>query len=96
MLSKTELTKVYETLLSVPGMNEPVKIDLKLSRKQVLLLSNVIERGLQEDVDEKDVSLLHLAAADTRADLLKIAADLRDKAGLAEMNEKLKSFGRDA
>ncbi len=29
--------KVYGTILSIPGMNETVKIDLKISRKNVLL-----------------------------------------------------------
>lgn len=93
MLSKTDLTKVYETLLSIPGMNEPVKIDLKLPRKQVLLLSKVIERGLAENSDEKELSILQLAPAETREELLKFAGELLQKGGLAEMNERLKSFG---
>jgi hypothetical protein len=93
MLSKTDLTKVYETLLSIPGMNEAVKIDLKLPRKQVLLLSKVIERGLLENSDEKEHSILHLATPEVRTELRKVVDDLLSKGGLTEMNEKLKSFG---
>lgn len=93
MLSKTDLTKVYETLLSIPGMNEAVKIDLKLPRKQVLLLSKVIERGLAEDGDETEPSILHLATPEVRTELGKVVDDLLSKGGLTEMNEKLKSFG---
>ncbi len=32
MLTTTDVAKVYDTILSVPGMNETVKIDMKLSR----------------------------------------------------------------
>jgi hypothetical protein len=93
MLSKTDLTRVYETLLSIPGMNEAVKLDLKLPRKHVLLLSKVIERGLAEDGDENEPSILHLATPEIRAELRKVVDDLLQKGGLTEMNEKLKSFG---
>lgn len=93
MLSKTDLTKVYETLLSIPGMNEAVKIDIKLPRKQVLLLSKVIERGLAENGEEKEPSILGLASLETRVELVKVAEELLAKGGLTEMNEKLKSFG---
>lgn len=46
MLTKTELGRLYETLLSIPGMNDPVRMDLKIPRKKVLQLSQVIRRGL--------------------------------------------------
>lgn len=93
MLSKTDLAKVYETLLSIPGMNEAVKVDLKLSRKHVLILSKVIERGLAESVDEKEPSILSLATPETREELGKISEELLAKGGLSEMAEKLKLFG---
>lgn len=93
MLSKTELTRIYETLLSIPGMNEPVKIEMKLPRKQVLLLSKVIERGLVENGEETEPSLLRLATLETREELGKVVSDLLAKGGLTEMAEKLKSFG---
>lgn len=93
MLSKTDLTKLYETLLSIPGMNEPVKIDLKLPRKQVLLLSKVIERGLVENDDEKELSILSLASPEMRDELQNVIGELLGKGGLSEMAEKLRSFG---
>ncbi len=52
MLNKTDLAKVYDTVLSIPGMNETVKIELKIPRKNVLLLSKVIERGLVQEGEE--------------------------------------------
>ena len=46
MLSKNDLAKLYDTVLSIPGMNQTVKVDLKIPRKNVLLLSKIIQRGL--------------------------------------------------
>ena len=46
MLAKNEVAKVYDTVLSIPGMNQNVKVNLQISRKNLLLLSKVIERGL--------------------------------------------------
>ncbi len=46
MMTKKEMEVVYDTLLCIPGMNDQVKVDLKLSRKNVLLLSQAVERGL--------------------------------------------------
>jgi hypothetical protein len=43
MLSTDDVAKVYDTILSIPGMNEIVKIDLKITRKNVLLLNRVME-----------------------------------------------------
>jgi hypothetical protein len=45
MLAKTDIARIYETVLSIPGMNENVKIVLSISRKNTLLLSKAIERG---------------------------------------------------
>jgi len=45
MLTTNDVAKVYDTILSPPGMNETVKIDLRISRRSVLLLNSVITRG---------------------------------------------------
>ncbi len=59
MLTTTDVAKVYDTILSIPGMNETVKIDMKISRKNVLLLNSVIERGLTvKNADDKSSNLL--------------------------------------
>lgn len=92
MLSKMDLTKLYDTLLSIPGMNETVKIDFKIPRKNVLLLSKVIERGLEQEGTKNGTSILDIASPETLNELLKLADDLLEKGGLMEMNEKLKSF----
>jgi hypothetical protein len=38
MLTANDVVKVYDTILTIPGMNDTIKIDIKMSRKNVLLL----------------------------------------------------------
>lgn len=92
MLSTSEAGKVFDTVLSIPGMNEMVKIDLKISRKNVLLLSNVLESGLKKMGEDGEAGLLSKLPKETFAELNQIATDCLQKAGLAELNEKLKSL----
>ncbi len=44
MLTTNDVAKVYDTILSIPGMNQTVKIDMRISRKNLLLLNSVIKR----------------------------------------------------
>jgi len=93
MLAKTEVAKIYETILSIPGMMEDIKVPFKTSRKNVLLLSKVIERGLNSpETDDGSVSVLEILSTETREELSQIAAQLLNMAGLSEMNERLKAF----
>jgi hypothetical protein len=93
MLAKNDVAKIYETVLSIPGMNEEVKVSLKISRKNLLLLNKVIERGLNgKETDDKSISVLDTVSKETLQELSDIAVQLLNKAGLTEMNDKLKSF----
>jgi len=92
-MTPTDLAKLYETVLSIPGMNDAVKIDLRIPRKNVLLISKLIQKGLA--VDKKNsgaISILEGLSPESIADLQAVAKDLLTKAGLMEMNEKLDSF----
>ncbi len=53
MLTTTDVVRVYDIILSIPGMNETVTIDMRISRKNVLLLNSVIKRGLSVKDDDK-------------------------------------------
>lgn len=92
MLTTNEVARVYDTILSIPGMNDAVKIDLKISRKNVLLLHRVIERGLTLKPDDTSANFLNIVPKDTLQELTSIAEDCLKKAGLSELSEKLKSF----
>lgn len=91
MLSAKDVTIVYETMLSFPGMTDAIKISLLIPRKQALLLAKVIELGVAMRANDPN-SLLAVADNDTLNDLKAISADLLKKAGLTEMNEKLNAL----
>ena len=92
MLTTTDVAKVYDTILSIPGMNETVKIDMRISRKNVLLLNSVIKRGLNAKDDDKSLNLLGSIPEETLKELSTLADDCLTKAGLTELSEKLNSF----
>ena len=93
MLTTTDVAKVYDTILSIPGMNETVKIDMRISRKNVLLLNSVIKRGLSPKDDDISLNLLENLPAETLQDLNAFAEDCLTKAALIELSEKLNSLG---
>jgi hypothetical protein len=87
MLTTNDVAKVFDTILSTPGMNEMVKIDLKISRKNVLLLHHVIERGM---TIENDVSgVLGSLSKEGLIELKNVAEECLQKAGIVELNQKL-------
>ena len=88
MAANNVLGTVYETLLCSPGMNEPVKIDLKISRKTVLLLNSVIEVSVNNPGDISN-ELLALVPADELEELKNFSEECLKKAGLKELSEKM-------
>ncbi len=93
MIAKNDVAKVYDTILSIPGMNDEMKVSLKISRRNLLLLNKLIERGLNgKESNDQSISVLDTVPKETLQELSNIAAELLSKAGLTEMNEKLKAF----
>ncbi len=89
MLSAKDIGIVYETLLLSPGMNEPVKIALNLSRKNVMLLAKVIELGLANKESSSEQTIISIAQKETLVEISALSDELLSKAGLQEMNSKL-------
>jgi hypothetical protein len=85
------MAQVYETLLCSPGMNEVVKIDVRINRKTILLLNTVVEHGL-ELKDGDQTGLLASLSEETKAELKTFSEDCLTKAGLSELNEKIKGL----
>ncbi|MCV2484396.1 hypothetical protein OD917_05645 [Flavobacterium sp. SH_e] len=92
MLTENEAAQVFDTILSIPGMNEMVRIDLKISRKNVLLLHHVIERGITENGGSVSLLLQSIPKENTE-ELKQLSADCLSRAGLTELNEKLALLG---
>ena len=90
MLTTTDVQKVYDTILSMPGMNDPVKLELRITRRNILLLERVIARGLNGK--EEGAALLELLSPEVEGELQALAADCLLKAGLTILSEKLKDL----
>ena len=67
-----EVGKVYGALLCSPGMTDAVKVDLKVNRRLILLLVQVIERGIATKGAEGNFGMLE--AADKEEAELKVLA----------------------
>lgn len=87
MITTNDVAKVFDTVLSIPGMNETVKIDLKISRKNVLLLNHVIMRGLSLENDTS--GLMGSISLEGLTELKSVSEECLQKAGLVELNQKL-------
>jgi len=91
MNNKNEMVRMYETMLSLPSMDETVKFNQGIPRKQVLLLSLLIESGLKSDNPEiRD--MLAAMPDGTATELNKLGEEYLQKAGLTELSSKLRSF----
>ena len=89
MLTTDDAAQVFDTILSSPGMNEAVKIDVRISRRNVLLLSHVIEQGVKNKAEGKGSVFASLPDGG-KQELMEISTDFLQKAGLVELSEKLK------
>lgn len=88
-MTTNDVAKVVDTVLSIPGMNEVVKLDLKISRKNVLLLNHIIERGLSPKDNDKPSILMSSIQEENLEELRLFGEECLQKAGLIELREKL-------
>lgn len=91
-MTTNDVAQVIDTVLSIPGMNEMVKIDLRISRKNVLLLNHVIERGLSAKDDAKPSILMASIPQENLQELKFFGNECLQKSGLIELSEKLKTL----
>lgn len=95
MATTIDIALVYETLLASPGMSETIKIDLRVSRKTVLLLTRAIERGMQSwQTDQQGLVPAEFAGKESVSELEGIVSDCLQKAGLSALHEKLKNLNQ--
>lgn len=89
MMTTNEVGQVFDTILSSPGMSEAVKIDMKISRKAVLLFHQIIGESLSENKAEQGMLLSGFLSVETKEELKGVGNEFLQKAGLVEMSEKL-------
>ena len=85
-----EKMKIYEAVLSSPGMEDNVKIDFRISRKNILLISRIIEHGLSVD-ENKDEIFVQLPNENTE-EIQKVREEMLRKGKLNEFDIKLKAL----
>jgi hypothetical protein len=90
--SENEKARVYETLLSSPGMQEKCRVNLALSRQGILLFCRLIELGFSADQDlYSDAILMGLPMA-CREELAALKEELLKKGALEQFYQKLKEI----
>ena len=92
MLTENDAVRVFDTIMSSPGMNEMVRMDLKISRKNVLLLHHAIERGIAEDGGSPSARLQGTSKENAQ-ELKQLSEECLQRAGLTELNQKLSELG---
>ena len=92
MNANNELARIYEALLCVPGMNDNVKIDLKITRKNVLLLTQLIDRGLSGKSGESGTGMAEAVAKESLDEIKVVIHEFLEKAGLVDLDKKLRSL----
>jgi hypothetical protein len=89
-VANKEKSKIFETVLSSPGMNEKCKIVLMLSRQNILLLSRLIEAGLLTDQQGIDDEIIAALPKESLEEFKVIHEDILKKSDLTEFYERLK------
>ena len=91
-VANKEKSKIFETVLSSPGMNEKCKIVLMLSRQNILLLSRLIEAGLLTDEQAFDDEIILALPKESLEEFKSIHEDILRKGNLTDFYERLKSL----
>lgn len=92
MLTAKEMTAIFETLLSSPGMNDEVKIQFKASRKTILLLYKVVELGMASKDQGEAGGFFAAANEQVMEGIRVISSEILGHAGLTDMFQKLNSL----
>ena len=88
-MNASEIAKVYDTLLEVPWMSDTVKVDLKVSRKEILVLCQAIKEGIVRE-DGMVKILLSPLPKESAGQIAAIADEFLAKAGLSTVYGKFK------
>lgn len=76
--------------MSRPGLSEACKIVLNPSRQTILLLSRMIEQGIENRAEEESDELLSFLPDESVAELKAMADDMLYKSGLVDFYGRLK------
>ncbi len=83
-MNAEERARVYDTLLSAPGMEDAVRIDMKIPRKQLLVLNHILSLP---DLSKASELLKHIDG-DLFRGLKELGGAFLEKSSLVEFNAK--------
>ena len=87
-----EKSKIFETVLSSPGMTEKCKIVLLLSRQNILLLTRLIESGLLTNEQSFGDEIIAALAKESVEEFKAIHEEILRKSDLTDFYERLKTL----
>jgi hypothetical protein len=87
---KEERARIFETVLSSPGMSEACKIVLNPTRQTIVVLCRLLEKGMDKNGDGKGDEILSFLPAESLSELQVISDELLKKSGLADFYQRLK------
>lgn len=87
-----EKSKIFQTVLSSPGMSEKCKISLMISRQNILLLSRLIEAGFLTDKNPFADEIIEALPENSLEEFKTIHEEILRKGDLTEFYERLKSI----
>jgi hypothetical protein len=85
-----EKSNIFETVLSSPGMNEKCKINLMLSRQNIILLCRLIEAGLLTGKNAFEDEIIAVLSKESLDEMKAIHEEILKKGDLVEFYQKLK------
>ncbi len=85
-----EKMQIFQTVLSSPGMNEKCKINLMISRHNILFLSRLIEAGLQQGKNNFDDEIIAALPKESLEEMKVIQEEILKKGDLTDFYDRLK------
>lgn len=87
-----EKARIFETILSSPGMNEKCKLSLVVSRQSLLLLCRLMEAGLLTKELPITDDFLQTLPSDSLEEIKALQEEMLRKAGLADFYQRIKTI----
>jgi hypothetical protein len=87
-----EKSKIFEAILSSPGMRQNCKIVLNLSRQNILLLCRLIEADLFTGQNPFSDEMFTALGEDNLKEFRSIHEEILKKADLTEFYDRIKSI----
>jgi len=90
--SLVDRAKIFEAILSSPGMQQTCKIVLNPTRQTILVLARLIENGLEKEGVNKKDEMISFLSEEHLNDLRSISEELLKKGGLVDFYQHLKQL----